>query len=116
MNQIWKEVRQTRDDGQKEYARTDDNVFANFERVAKKLSNPANRPDLSKDDPIFSKISREKVLLVYLLKHIDGICSHVDGHKSQREDVRGRIKDSIVYLMLLWAMIEEKESNGKKRI
>ena len=116
MNQIWKEVRQTRDDGQKEYARTDDNVFANFERVAKKLSNPANRPDLSKDDPIFSKISREKVLLVYLLKQIDGICSHVDGHKSQREDVRGRIKDSIVYLMLLWAMIEEKESNGKKRI
>ena len=112
MKKIWKEVQQTRDDGQKEYARTDDNVFANFERVAKKLSNPANRPDLSKDDPIFSKVSREKVLLVYLLKHIDGICSHVDGHKSQREDVRGRIKDAIVYLMLLWAMIEERESNG----
>ena len=108
------EVKGTRDDGQKEYARTDDNVFANFERVAKKLSNPDNRPDLSKDDPIFSKVSREKVLLVYLLKHIDGICSHVDGHESQREDVRGRIKDTIVYLMLLWAMIEEKESNGKK--
>jgi len=114
MEKIWKEVQLTRDDGQKEYARTDDNVFANFERVAKKLSNPANRPDLSKDDPIFSKVSREKVLLVYLLKHIDGICSHVDGHESQREDVRGRIKDTIVYLMLLWAMIEEKESNGKK--
>ena len=112
MKKIWKQVQQTRDDGQKEYARTDDNVFANFERVAKKLSNSDNRPDLSKDDPIFSKVSREKVLLVYLLKHIDGICSHVDGHKSQREDVRGRIKDTIVYLMLLWAMIEEKD-NGQ---
>ena len=73
MKKIWKQVQQTRDDGQKEYARTDDNVFANFERVAKKLSNSDNRPDLSKDDPIFSKVSREKVLLVYLLKHIDGI-------------------------------------------
>jgi hypothetical protein len=28
--------------------------------------------------------------------------------------VRGRIKDAIVYLMLLWAMIEQKESNGKE--
>jgi len=52
--------------------------------------------------------------MVYLLKHIDGITAYLNGHKSQREDVRGRIKDAIVYLMLLWAMIEEKESNGKK--
>ena len=91
MEKIWSQVQQTRDDGQKEYARTDDNVFANFERVGKNLN-----------------VGRDKVLLVYLLKHIDGICSHIDGHKSQREDVRGRIKDAIVYLMLLWAMIEEE--------
>jgi|TARA_R100001530_G_scaffold131243_1_gene102779 hypothetical protein len=52
--------------------------------------------------------------MVYLLKHIDGITAYLAGHKSQREDVRGRIKDAIVYLMLLWAMIEERESNGKK--
>ena len=114
INIIFENCLDTHMKGQAEYANDVDNVFANFERVAKKLSNPANRPDLSKDDPIFSKVSREKVLLVYLLKHIDGICSHVDGHESQREDVRGRIKDTIVYLMLLWAMIEEKESNGKK--
>ena len=25
----------------------------------------------------------------------------------QREDVRGRLKDAIVYLMLLWAMVED---------
>ena len=95
MNHIWKEVQQTRDEGQKEYAHTDDNVFANFDRVGSLLS-----------------ISSEKTLMVYLLKHIDGITAYLAGHKSQREDVRGRIKDAIVYLMLLWAMIEERESNG----
>ena len=97
MNHIWKEVQQTRDDGQREYAHTDNNVFANFDRVGSLLS-----------------ISSEKTLMVYLLKHIDGITAYLAGHKSQREDVRGRIKDAIVYLMLLWAMIEERESNGKK--
>tara|TARA_Y100000593_G_scaffold39261_1_gene75941 strand:- start:356 stop:523 length:168 start_codon:yes stop_codon:yes gene_type:complete len=53
-------------------------------------------------------INREKVLLVYLLKHVDGIKAYVNGYQSQREDVRGRITDVIVYLMLLWGMIEEK--------
>ena len=85
---IMGEVKYTRDEGQKEYARTDDNIFANFERVADCL-----------------KIEREKVLMVYLLKHIDGISSYIDGHKSQREDVTGRVKDAIVYLLLLWAMV-----------
>ena len=97
MNSIWNQVQQTRDEGQKEYAHTDNNVFANFDRVGSLLS-----------------ISSEKTLMVYLLKHIDGITAYLAGHKSQREDVRGRIKDAIVYLMLLWAMIEERESNGKK--
>tara|TARA_R100000781_G_scaffold113731_1_gene82878 strand:+ start:1148 stop:1354 length:207 start_codon:yes stop_codon:yes gene_type:complete len=63
------------------------NVFANFERVANSL-----------------EISREEVLMVYLLKHMDGISAYVKGHKSQRESVQGRITDAIVYLMLLWAM------------
>tara|TARA_Y100000310_G_C20509786_1_gene728235 strand:+ start:671 stop:823 length:153 start_codon:yes stop_codon:yes gene_type:complete len=48
--------------------------------------------------------------MVYLLKHVDGITAYIEGHKSQREDVRGRIKDAIVYLMLLWGMIEEKDN------
>ena len=78
--------------GQKEYARKNSNAFANFERVGKNLD-----------------IQREEVLLVYLLKHIDGICSFVKGHKSQREDVRGRLTDAIVYLCLLWGMINEEE-------
>ena len=92
--EIIPQVLKIRDAGQKEYARNQDNVFANFERVSKLLS-----------------ISREKALMTYLLKHIDGIISHIDGHNSQREDVTGRITDAIVYLMLFWAMTKEDKSN-----
>ena len=88
---IMMELKKTRDAGQKEYAHSEDNVFANFERVAANLD-----------------ISREQALMVYLLKHIDGINAWVKGHKSQREDVTGRIKDAIVYLCLLWGMAEEE--------
>ena len=87
------EVKQTRDAGQKEYAHSADNVFANFERVASNLN-----------------ISKEKALLVYLLKHIDGICSHVDGYETQRDSIFGRLTDAIVYLCILWAMIEGQEN------
>ena len=89
---IMMEVKKTRDEGQKEYAHSIDNVFANFERVAESLD-----------------ISREKALMTYLLKHIDGIKAYIKGHESQRESVTGRITDAIVYLFLLWAMVEENE-------
>ena len=92
------QIKETRDDGQQEYARTEDNVFANFDRVSDCL-----------------KMPREKALMVYLLKHMDGISSYIEGHKSQREDVSGRIKDSIVYLLLLWAMVDgEKQLDAIK--
>lgn len=91
MDRITHELRATREAGQAEYAHRDSNAFANFERVSERLGIP-----------------REQILLVYLEKHMDGIHSYVKGHKSQREDVRGRIKDALVYLMLLWGMIEEK--------
>ena len=84
------EISKTRESGQKEYAHKKDNVFANFERIGEAVG-----------------ISREKVLMVYLLKHVDGIKAYVNGYESQREDVRGRITDIIVYLMLLWGMIED---------
>ena len=84
------EIAKTRESGQKEYAHRKDNVFANFERIGDALD-----------------IEREKVLMIYLLKHVDGIKAYVNGYKSQREDVRGRITDVIVYLMLLWGMVEE---------
>jgi hypothetical protein len=88
-----KQVLKIRDAGQKEYARTEDNVFANFERVSS-----------------FTGVSREQALMTYLLKHIDGIMAHINGHKSQREDVSGRITDAIVYLLLLQGMIDDVKS------
>tara|TARA_R100001463_G_scaffold11656_3_gene32494 strand:- start:27874 stop:28320 length:447 start_codon:yes stop_codon:yes gene_type:complete len=88
---IMMKVKKTRDEGQKEYAHTEENVFANFERVANSLD-----------------ISREQSLMVYLMKHMDGINAWIKGHKSQREDVTGRITDAIVYLCLLWGMSTEE--------
>ncbi len=88
--EILPQITKTRDAGQKEYAHDVNNVFANFERVAEALNT-----------------TREKVLMVYLLKHIDGISAYTNGMKSQREDVRGRLTDAIVYLMLLWGMVAD---------
>ena len=87
---VFDACRLLRNDGQQEYAHQADNSFANFERVAAYLGQ-----------------TREQTLMTYLIKHIDGIASHVKGHHSQREDVRGRIKDAIVYLCLLHGMIDE---------
>ena len=72
MKDIWSQVSSIRDAGQKEYAQDVENVFANFERIAK-----------------LQGLKREQVLMTYLLKHVDGIQSYVKGHKSQREDIRG---------------------------
>ena len=91
MDTILNNVISIRDEGQKEYAHDDQDVFANFNRVANLL-----------------EIDKKKVLMTYTLKHVDGIAAYVKGHKSQREDVTGRITDCIVYLMLLWGMIEEE--------
>jgi hypothetical protein len=63
------EVKETRDAGQKEYAHTEENVFANFVRISESLDSKPN-----------------KILMTYLLKHIDGINAWVKGHDSQRED------------------------------
>jgi len=92
MDKIMKKVTTMRQAGQSEYAHDDDNVFANFNRTSNLL-----------------EVDKKKVLMTYMLKHIDGIAAFVKGHKSQREDVRGRITDCIVYLTLLWGMIEEED-------
>lgn len=88
MTQIFDECQQTREKAHDEYAHDDANALANFERIASELG-----------------ITREKVWYIYAKKHWDGILAHINGHVSQREDVRGRIKDEIVYLVLLWAMV-----------
>ena len=94
MEAIFLQIQKMREAGQKEYARKQNNAFANFEKIADNLN-----------------LKREEVLLTYMLKHIDGVCAYVKGHKSQREDVRGRITDIIVYLCLLWGMVEQNENN-----
>lgn len=93
MSRVFKECMLLREAGQKEYAHNEDNAFANFDRVAADLG-----------------LDRKQVLMVYMRKHFDGIVAYVNGHKSQREDVRGRIKDMIVYLGLLYGMVESEES------
>jgi len=92
MDRILKEVTTMRNAGQAEYSHDNSDVFANFNRVSDLL-----------------EVDRKKVLMTYMLKHVDGIAAYVKGHKSQREDVTGRITDCVVYLMLLWAMIEEED-------
>jgi hypothetical protein len=90
------EIDTLRQAGQDEYA-GGENAFGNFERLAAQLG-----------------ISREEVLLVYFMKHVDGIFSWVRGHRSQREPVQGRVRDSIVYLFLLLGMAEEGERSGEE--
>ena len=97
INGIFTQVEQMHTEGQKEYAMTEDNVFANFQRIANQTG-----------------LNQKMVLWVYLMKHIDGIASHIKGHTSQREDVRGRLTDAIVYLCILWGMIDEEDDYDDK--
>lgn len=76
-----------REAGQREYAHDPNRSFRNFDDIGMELG-----------------LRPEVVLWVYAKKHIDGIVSYLDGHRSQREGVEGRINDLIVYLCLLLAM------------
>lgn len=88
------EIMALRAAGQKEYAHDADSPFANFERGAKDMG-----------------IDRKQVLWCYAMKHKDGIAAALQGHTSQREDVRGRINDLIVYLLLLRGIFNEEAGN-----
>jgi hypothetical protein len=52
------------------------------------------------------------VWYTYANKHWDGVLAWINGHRSQREDIRGRILDLIVYLILLWAMVDDENDNA----
>ena len=88
------EIVTTQEEGQREYA-SENNAFSNFEKLASEL-----------------QIDKKKILWVYAMKHKDGISSFLNGHTSQRESVTGRIKDLIIYLFILWAMIDEERIEG----
>ena len=90
--------------GQKEYAHEEENAFGNFDRVGSQVQcicEHCGKP---------TRIGRMATLMVYMLKHVDGIIAYVGGHRSQREDVRGRINDVRVYSALLRGMVEESEA------
>jgi hypothetical protein len=91
---LFEDCKVTTKSGQNEYALSS-SAFDNFERLARILD-----------------VSKEKILWVYFMKHVDGISSFLNGHISQREPVSGRIKDAIVYLSLLNAMYEEQTFGG----
>jgi len=93
-------------EGNKEYG-SDSNAFENFEGLSAETGLP-----------------RCTVLWILFLKHKDGVSAWLNGHRSQRESVKGRIYDMIVYLFLLLGMLEEVEheirsimadSGGKQR-
>ena len=92
IDDILLKVKDMHTEGQKEYAMTEDNVFANFQRISSQTG-----------------LDQKMVLWIYLMKHIDGIASHIKGHRSQREEVQGRLTDAIVYLCILWGMIETED-------
>ncbi|MCJ8334740.1 MAG: hypothetical protein MJH10_10910 [Epibacterium sp.] len=96
---IREELSFLRESGQKEYAHKVDDAFGNFRRIADLMG-----------------ISMERVLLVYALKHMDGIIAWYEGHKSQRENVSGRINDLIVYLVLLYAMQVTAYKSSRKDV
>jgi hypothetical protein len=90
----------TREAGQREYAHADDNALANFDRLGELVRcHHCGRP-----------VGPFVVILVFLLKHLDGVIAAAAGHLSQREPVQGRIKDLRVYLVLLRALFDREEA------
>ncbi len=76
----------------KEYRCGDDDVLANFKRLAQRLEIPI-----------------EKVWAIYFTKHIDSIINFVKSGKIfSDEGIQGRIDDARNYLMLGRAIFEEK--------
>lgn len=72
------------------YAGKDQDRFANFNKLAAKLD-----------------MSREKILMVYMQKHLDAIESFIRGEYADPEPISGRVKDVINYLLILAGMIKE---------
>lgn len=120
LEEIQGEEMDVRSDGQKEYAHDSGNALGNFDRTGEELMRMVNGLVASKieegEEPYISvREARQMVLWVFFRKHVDGIASFIAGHRSQREDVRGRIKDARMYLALLWGMVEDDEREGYSR-
>lgn len=103
MLEMHEEEKEVQAAGQKEYAHKDEDGLANFKRVGDQVRCVCEHCGQG------TRIGPMATLMVYMLKHVDGIVSYVGGYKSQREDVRGRIKDVRMYNVLLRALIEESD-------
>ena len=89
-----KEMRLMKDKG-KEYTVNDTDKLKNFKSIAERL-----------------KTFPEFILLVYLLKHMDSIRNYIlDGTEACDEPIEGRIIDARNYLLLLGAMIKERNED-----
>lgn len=77
-----------------------DDVLANFKRIGDRCQMPP-----------------EKVLDIYLLKHLDSITAYSDGEISQSEPIEERFADAINYLLLKYALlVERKEERAEQAI
>jgi hypothetical protein len=83
----------------------DINIFGNFDRAATKL-----------------KSTPEEILLVYMLKHVDSICTFCSDLRDKSlseiesklsEPIEGRFTDLLNYVFLLRAMIERRRIREK---
>lgn len=75
-----------------EYSRDTDQL-ANFKRQAEELH-----------------MTPEKVLMVYLNKHLDAVKSFVKTGKIYSEPISGRIDDAILYLILLKGIVQDDQN------
>ena len=76
----------------KEYTVSDEDKLKNFKSIAERL-----------------KLSPEIVCMTYTLKHLDSIRNYIlTGIESSSEPIDGRIMDARNYLLLLLAIIREK--------
>jgi hypothetical protein len=88
---LYAELREVRRAGQAEYAHDASDALRNFRQTAADTGT-----------------SMETVLMCFLFKHLDGIKAWVNGYKSQREPVDGRVKDATMYVILYMGIVYEQ--------
>jgi hypothetical protein len=87
----------------KEYANSEDNRFANFDRLSKEI-----KEELGYDLPNYV------VGYIFFKKHLDSIKSYIKsrGTGTYSEPINGRFVDAVTYLTLIGGMIEEGEKEA----
>lgn len=76
----------------KEYSLSQEDVNNNFKRLGLELN-----------------LSPNKILWIFLKKHLDAILNYINTGKVESEEIEGRIVDAINYLFILGSLIEEEK-------